>query len=258
MHTLFFQKGGRLMSFAEQNPYQSSAAFGNFAAAAGESERTAFIRRTYAHLAGAVFAFIAIEMVIFTMVPPQTLASVTKWMLGGWNWLLVLGGFMVVSFVADRWARSAVSPGMQYAGLGLYVVCEAIIFVPILLLAQSYGQQQGQNIIASAGLMTAVVFGGLTVLVFVTRADFSWLGRYLGLAAMAALGFIFCAVLFDMQIGDWFAALMVVLAAGYILYYTSNILYHYRLDQHVAAALALFASVALLFWYILQLFMGRD
>ena len=31
----------------------------------------------------------------------------------------------------------------------------------------------------------------------------------------------------------------------------------YRIGQHVAAALALFASVALLFWYILQLFLSR-
>jgi FtsH-binding integral membrane protein len=36
---------------------------------------------------------------------------------------------------------------------------------------------------------------------------------------------------------------------------------HYRTTQHVAAALALFASVALLFWYMIRLFMelsGRD
>ena len=49
---------------------------------------------------------------------------------------------------------------------------------------------------------------------------------------------------------------MVVFACGYILYYTSNILHHYRTDQYVAAALALFASVALLFWYVLQIFMS--
>ena len=54
------------MSFAEQNPYQVTLGAGGFAAAAGESERTTFIRRTYLHLAGAVFAFIAIELVIFS------------------------------------------------------------------------------------------------------------------------------------------------------------------------------------------------
>ncbi len=49
---------------------------------------------------------------------------------------------------------------------------------------------------------------------------------------------------------------MVIFASAYILYYTSNILQVYRTDQYVAAALALFASVALLFWYILRIFMA--
>jgi FtsH-binding integral membrane protein len=31
------------------------------------------------------------------------------------------------------------------------------------------------------------------------------------------------------------------------------VLHHYRVEQHVAASLALFASVGLLFWYILQI-----
>ena len=84
------------------------------------------------------------------------------------------------------------------------------------------------------------------------------MGRILGLAGLVALGFIVCSILFDFQLGNLFAGLMVGFAAAYILYYTSNILHHYQLDQHVAAALALFASVALLFWYILQLFMSRD
>lgn len=246
------------MSFAGENPYRSTFGMSTFAAAASESERTAFMRRTYTHLAGAVFAFIAIEMVIFTMVPERTLAEMTRWMFGGMHWIFVLVAFMAVGAMADRWARSSTSLGMQYVGLGLYVVCEAVIFVPLLLVAEQAGRAQGENLIATAGVMTAIVFGGLTMLVFFTRADFSWLGRYLGLAMLVALGFIVCSVLFDLQIGNWFAGLMVALAGGYILYYTSNILHHYRVDQHVAASLALFASLALLFWYILQLFMGRD
>jgi hypothetical protein len=246
------------MSYLEQNPYATTYGPSTFAAAASESERTTFIRRTYAHLAGAVFAFLAIELVIFNMVPGETLLGMTRWMMSGYNWLFVLGGFMLVSYVADHWARSATSLGMQYAGLAAYVVAEAIIFVPILLIAQQLGRAQGQNIIATAGVMTAIVFGGLTILVFATRADFSWLGRYLGLAGLAALGFIVCSLLFDFNLGNLFAGVMVAFAAAYILYYTSNVLHHYRLDQHVAASLALFASVALLFWYILQLLMSRD
>jgi FtsH-binding integral membrane protein len=49
---------------------------------------------------------------------------------------------------------------------------------------------------------------------------------------------------------------MVAFAGAAILYETSNILHHYRPNQHVAASLSLFASVALLFWYVLRIFMG--
>ncbi len=68
------------------------------------------------------------------------------------------------------------------------------------------------------------------------------------------MGLIVCSFFIQgMPMGIWFSGAMVVLAAGYILYDTSNILHKYRTDQHVAASLALFASVAILFWYILRI-----
>jgi len=54
-----------------------------------------------------------------------------------------------------------------------------------------------------------------------------------------------------------FCFFMVALSCGYIIFQTSNLLHQYRTDQPVAAALALFASVALLFWYIVQILMIR-
>ncbi len=246
------------MSFADENPYASTYGGAGFAASATVSERTVFIRRTYLHLGAAVLAFIGIEMAIFQATPPQTLMDITIWMAGGWHWLLVLGGFMVVSMVADRWARSSTSLGMQYAGLALYVVAEAVIFIPLLLMAERMGAAKETNLIASAGMVTAVVFAGLTAIVFLTRADFSWLGRYLMLGGFIALAVIVGGIVFGFNLGLFFIGAMIALASGYILYYTSNILHHYRLDQYVAASLALFASVALLFWYVLQLFMSRD
>ena len=66
---------------------------------------------------------------------------------------------------------------------------------------------------------------------------------------------IVAAVVLGFNLGLLFSALMIVFAAGAILYDTSNILHHYRTDQHVAAALSLFASIALLFWYVLRLLM---
>jgi hypothetical protein len=162
---------------------------------------------------------------------------------------------MFVSYVADRWASSATSVGMQYAGLGLYVVAEAVIFVPILYIAKAMDPTMG--LIGSAAITTLALFGGLTAVVFITRKDFSFLRGILMFGGFAAIGLIVVAVLFQFTLGPIFIYAMIALACGYILYYTSNVLHHYRIGQHVAAALALFAAVALLFWYILQLFMSR-
>jgi FtsH-binding integral membrane protein len=63
-------------------------------------------------------------------------------------------------------------------------------------------------------------------------------------------------MIFSFNLGILFIAAMLLLAGGYILYDTSNVLHHYRIGQHVAASLALFASVALMFWYMVQLVMS--
>jgi FtsH-binding integral membrane protein len=169
------------------------------------------------------------------------------------GWLIVLAGFVGVSWLANKWANSATSVGTQYLGLSLYVVAEAIIFVPLLYFA---GQMGPPHVITNAAILTAVTFCGLTAIVFATGADFSWLRTGLMVAGLAALGVILCSVLFGFHLGIVFVAVMLVLASGYILYDTSNVLHHYHIGQHVAAALALFASVALMFWYMVQLLMS--
>ena len=231
----------------------NTATGGMIAADAPLSERTAFIRKTYLHLGGAVLAFIALEA---ALIHSPVARPLVQTMLGGrMSWLLVLGAFMVVGWVADRWARSASSPAMQYLGLGLYVVAEAIIMLPLLYVAAYFSGDP--NIIAKAGVLTGLVFVGLTGTVFITRRDFSWLRPALMVAGFAALGLIVVSILFGFTLGTLFAAVMVVVAAGYILYYTSNVLHHYPVGSHVAAALTLFSSVALLFWYVLRILMDR-
>jgi len=170
----------------------------------------------------------------------------------------VLAAFMGVSYIANSWAITAVSPAKQYAGLGLFIVAEAIIFVPLLYIAQNFG---GPNIIPMAGGVTLLMFGVLTAIVWITGADFSFLRSFLMLGGFAALGYIVCATFIPalaLTMGFGFIILMILLMCGYILYDTSNVIHHYHIGQHVAASLALFASVATLFWYVLQLFMSRD
>ncbi len=240
------------------NPYAVSND-SQLAAHAEVSERTAFIQRTYMHLAAAIVGFVVLEGIILTAFPPQVLLDKLAPLLQGWGWLVVLGAFMGVSWLARSWADSGSSRGLQYAGLTLYVVAEAVLFLP--LMAVSLWIDRSGAIPMQAGIVTGIVFGGLTAMVFLTRADFSWLGRYLFLAGLAAMAIIVVGMFIPggFSLGLFFSGAMVVLAAGYILYDTSNILHRYKTDQHVAASLALFASVALLFWYVMQILMSmRD
>jgi FtsH-binding integral membrane protein len=113
-------------------------------------------------------------------------------------------------------------------------------------------------VIVKAGVVTLGLFLGLTSVVFLTRRDFSFLGPILMVGGFVALGFIASGLIFGFSLGSVFAFVMVAFAGAAILYDTSNILHRYRTDQHVAASLSLFASVALLFWYILSIFSSRD
>lgn len=246
--------------YSSYDAYRSPAnaeAYGapEFAAFAEESARTAFIRRTYLHLAGAVAAFVAIETIIFTMVPAETLQHIMGTFFGfRFAWIALMFGFVGIGWLAQTWASSNTSQSTQYLGLGLYVLAQAVIFVPLLYMAMMMDPQG--SIIQSAGLLTLITFGGLTAMVFVTGANLSWMGRILFWGGIMALGAVVCAVVFGVNLGMWFSVAMIGLASAYIMYDTSNVVHNYRTDQHVAAALALFASVALLFWYILRLLMS--
>jgi FtsH-binding integral membrane protein len=225
---------------------------------AQESARAAFIRRTYGHLAGAILAFVGIELVIFQALPAGTPEALIRTLFGSPVMLLVLmGAFVGVGWLAQAWAQSDSSPGLQYLGLALYVVFQAIIFVPILFVA-TYMVPNGQNIIPTAGILTLAMFAGLTLSVFITGKDFSFLGPILSIASFVAIGFIIAAIIFGFSLGLVFSFAMVALASAFIIYDTSNVLHHYRTDQYVAASLALFASVAVLFFYILRILIATS
>jgi FtsH-binding integral membrane protein len=213
--------------------------------------RASFVRRTYAHLAGAILAFVLLESALFQTTFPESVVRLLS--TSRYSWLIVLGAFMGVSYMAERWAQSAVSMNVQYLGLAVYVLAQAIIFVPLLYLAAVVA---GSEVILSAGVLTLLLFTGLTYTAITTRKDFTFLGMFLKVSCFVALGIIVASVLFGFNLGLLFSAFMVIVAGASILYNTSNVLHHYHPGQHVAAALTLFASIALLFWYILRIFMG--
>ncbi len=213
--------------------------------------RAQFIERTYLHLAGAIAAFVGLEYVFLNL---PAMRSLGISMLST-HWGLVLIAFIAVSWIADSFARRSTSRPMQYLGLGLYVLAEAVIFVPLLMLAEVYG---GPDVIMTAGITTLAMFAALTGIAMVTKHDFSWMRGALMIASLAALGLIGFSLIFGFSLGIGFVVGMIALSACYILYDTSNIMKHYHPQAYVAAALALFAAVALMFWYVLQLFMSRD
>lgn len=219
-------------------------------AAIGVDARATFINRTYNHLMGAIVLFTLIEVGLFQSGLAQSIAEV---LLGG-SWLLVLGAFMLVSWFASRISLTSESKGAQYAALGGFVVAESIIFVPMLWLAEQYAP----GAIQSAAVVTMVGFAGLTAVAFATRKDFSFLRGMLMWGGVVAMLAIVGGILFGFELGTWFSVAMIGFAGAAILYDTSNVLHHFPENRYVGAALQLFASVAMMFWYVLRMFMSSD
>lgn len=212
--------------------------------------RSAFLVRTYLHLLGSVVLFVLIETVLFSSGAAEPIARAMMSV----SWLLVLGGFILVGWLASLAAHTVEDPLAQYAALGTYVLAEALIFVPLL-----YGaEEHSPGSVASAAALTVVGFAVLTLVVFQTRHDFSFLRPFLVWIGFIVLVLIVASVLLAAPLGPTFAICMVGYAGAAILYDTSSVLRDFPADRHVAAALELFASIALLFWYLLQLVADSD
>src|SRR4051794_15957346 len=81
----------------------------------GVSERVAFLRRTYAHLGGALILWaIATAMFMRSELSLRYLMWVGE---GSMNMLLVFGGFIAAGYAAQAMARSQTSRAVQYGGL---------------------------------------------------------------------------------------------------------------------------------------------
>jgi len=232
------------------SPYEMPQAYTPIGQASVDA-RARFISRTYNHLMGSIVLFTLMEVWFFTTGLAETIAAA---LLGVGSWLLVLGGFMLVTWLATRTAHTSDSKPAQYAALVAVVTAYAVLFVPMLYIANGYAD----GTIESAALVTLLGFGGLTAVAFTTRKDFSFMASALRWGGVVALVAIVGGVLFGFNLGTWFSVAMVGFAGAAILYDTSNVLLHYPEDRYVGAALQLFASVAMMFWYILRIFMSRD
>ncbi len=215
------------------------------------SERAEFIQKTYLHLAGAIAAFVGVSTILFLTGIAE---AMTRFVVSSrFSWLLILGAFSLLGWMARGLAAKADEVNTQYLGLGIYVVAQALIFSPMLYIAAFFSDP---NVIPTAGILTLLLFAGLTAIAFTSKSDFSFLRSILTIGGFVALGLIICSVIFGFTLGLLFSVVMVVFASAAILYDTGKILHHYSTRHYVAASLELFASVALLFWYILQIVMS--
>ncbi len=213
-------------------------------------EKASFYKKTYQHLALAVLAFIILETLLIQIVPVEFI----EWMFSGkYLWLFIIGLFWLGASLSDKLAFHP-SREKQYLGLGLYVILEAVIFLPMIYIALNIA---GGGILMQAALTTLFMFGGLSAVVFFTKTDFSFLRTAIVVGGFLALGIIVVGAIFGFNLGLWFSAGMATLASASILYQTDQIKNNYGTEQYVGASLQLFSSVMLLFWYILRIFMSR-
>lgn len=218
-----------------------------------EIERVAFYKKTYSHVAGGVLAFILIE---YLFLQSEILVNFALSLTQGYKWLMMLGGFMFITNYAEKMMLKTPNIKTQYLAYGLYITAEAFIFIPLIYIAIAY--TNSFELLNQAAIVTLSLFSGLTAVVFVTKKDFSFLKSIMTIGFFIALGLIVAGLLFGFDLGLWFSVGMCALAAGSILYQTSNLIHKYSTDQYIPAALGLFASLMLLFWYVISIFISRD
>lgn len=242
----------------------------------GVSDRITFLRKTYAHLGGALVAFALLTGGLMKFAPAFSWKFSTMFGASAGGMLMLCLLFAVALYGAQRMAQSASSRGIQYAGLGLGIVAESLMLQPLLwILVLKFNHYSMEDIMRiRAGLetpalsgtaaailtqsivITLAIFAGLTAVVFVTKKDFSFLRGALMIASFGVFGLIIASLLFGFTLGAAFSGFMILLMAGYILYETSVLMKEYPPTAYIAAALMLFGTIVTLFWYVLRLLMS--
>ena len=212
-------------------------------------DRSTFIWKCYAHVVGAILVFAGIQGYLI-----QTGIAANIAVISAGNPLLTFGAFVLVAWGGTHLAHKLESIQMQYAVFAVFIFVYAVVFSPLLLMAATYAP----GMIDTAAGITVLASIGLIATVMITRKDFSFLRGMLIWVGMLALVGIIGSIAFGFHMGTWFSVAMIGFAGAAILYDTSNIMHHYPQDRYVAAAMSLFASIAMMFLYILRLLMARD
>lgn len=212
--------------------------------------RSAYMTRVYVRLLFGIGGFVLGSWFLFATGLAYTIAEFVL----STSWLLILGGFMIVSWMSTSMLYRARSAGAQYAAYAAVVAANVLLFATPLVLAREVGPE---GTIELAAQLSVIAFAALSVIAIRTSKDFSFLRGILMWGGVLALLLIVGATIFDIGLGIWFPVAMIGFAGAAILYDTQKIFRTYPLGTETAAAVNLFSSIALLFWYVLQFLMRR-
>ena len=236
------------MEDLESNPF--------IVADAPASDRAAFFRRTYGLVATSFAAFALALYGFFVSGVAETFMRAIAG-IGSWGILGVMVLFWLGTTAAQSLAFNRASRAAQYAGLGIYVLLQALIFVPLIYYTAIVTKGNPGEILIPACMATGALVIALTAVVFMTNLDFSFLKVAIVIGSICALGIVIVSLFAGWTLGTWFSIAMIILMATVILYQTNEIKNTMETDQHVAAAFVLFSSFVTLLFYVIRLFAGR-
>ena len=170
------------------------------------------------------------------------------------NIFVVLIGFYGLFFLTNKLRDSAWGLVTAFALTGFM----GFLIGPIL--NRYLGMQGGAEVVSSAFAMTALVFGGLSAYVLITRKDMSFLGGFITAGFFVLLGATLASFFFQIS------GLQLAISAGFVLFSSVCILFqtsaiiHGGERNYIMATISLYVSIYNLFISLLQIFgiMSRD
>ena len=195
------------------------------------------------------------SLLALTLAFSGVMAFVAQQMRVGYpNVFVVLIGFYGLFFLTNKLRDSAWGLVSTFALTGFM----GFILGPIL--NRYLGMAGGAEVVSSAFAMTALVFGGLSAYVLITRKDMSFLSGFITAGFFVLLGAVVASFFFQIS------GLQLAISAGFVLFSSVCILFqtsaiiHGGERNYIMATISLYVSIYNLFISLLQIFgiMGSD
>ncbi|MEE5153707.1 Bax inhibitor-1/YccA family protein [Pseudomonas alliivorans] len=170
------------------------------------------------------------------------------------NIFVVLIGFYGLFFLTNKLRDSVWGLVSTFALTGFM----GFLLGPIL--NRYLGMAGGAEVVSSAFAMTALVFGGLSAYVLITRKDMSFLSGFITAGFFVLLGAVLASMFFQIS------GLQLAISAGFVLFSSVCILFQTSAiinggeRNYIMATVSLYVSIYNLFVSLLQIFgiMSRD